>query len=932
MNRFIALFLILFAGTFSGFCAEIAPDVRVGVLPHGLTYYICHNDNPAGTADYFLAQKVGSVFEDDDQQGLAHFLEHMCFNGTEHFPGNSLISYLESIGVKFGAHLNAYTSTDKTVYNICKAPATRASAVDSCLLILRDWSCGLLLDPAEIDAERGVIVSEWRQRNSATNRMLERVSPTLYGNSPYGYRLPIGKMEVVENFPPETIRRFYNRWNVPANQAVIIVGDVDVDDVELRVKELFGTMPASRSELSQEAVRPSVPVADSLVIATASDAEQGSEMLQLYWRLPYDDSFSARALAEITAALLVERFENVESSADCPHLSLALGKTKYFMAGGEQAFTLRGPVKANRAADATRIWYGELLRACEHGFVEAEITKAVDDYKKTLEENIRKHASSTSTMIARRCVRHFLDGGAVLTEQAVADSLSAAADKVDASAVQNFIKNMLYPAGRGAVILHYRPEGISDEDDRKMLSDAVASAYAAKYESFVPVVKQSGLLIHEPQRGKITAADSLPQFDTKVYTLSNGIRVYAKRTDYKPGQVYVRGYSPGGLSMVYEPAKVPTLRVLNELMAEQRYGGHSAADIRRLLAGRQVKVSVSVGNVEEGLEASTTADDLDAAMAMLYLRATAFEPDSAAFANFIDAQRNSVAHRRLNPTQAMGDTIHHTIYSRHPLAARMNAADVENIDMGTAFDVYADRFGDMSDFTFIVTGDFDAETLEDLIERYIASLPGGGRKETPRDFGYAYTDHDFSLSFERTMENPQGIVYSFYNGPAEYTLNQMLCANVFGQLLRTRLLADLREKRGWTYSVKAHASVNGGISPSEGPHVMMPAYIKVAPGREDDVLAVVNETVASLSEEGSISDGDIAGIKEFLLKNYREAATDNAYWLRVIKMYDTRSVDLHSGYEQAVNDITAEAVSNFGRNVLMPAHKASIIMRAAENK
>lgn len=929
MNKITALLLIftLAAQYLQG--AEIGPDVRTGTLPNGMTYYIQHNATPAGTADFFLAQKTGSVYEDDDQQGLAHFLEHMCFNGTEHFPGNSVISYLESIGVKFGAHLNAYTSTDETVYNICKAPVSRPSTVDSCMLILRDWCCGLTLDPSEIDAERGVIESEWRQRNSAANRMLERISPLLYGGSSYGKRLPIGKMDVVRNFTPQTLRRLYDRWNVPSNQAVIIVGDIDVDAVENKVSKLFGTIPAKRSSLSQHARRPEVPVSDTLIVATASDAEQGSEMLQLYWRLPYDDSFAATALSEILAGLLVERFEQAESSPDCPHLSLALGKTKYFLAGGEQTFTLRGPVKAGKAAEAVRLWVGELLRACRHGFDNAEIGKAIDNYTKTLAENTRKDAGSTNTALARRCVRHFLDGGRVMTAQAVADSLLSAARATDNKSLVSFLNGMLYPQGRATVILHYRPEGIADDVDKKMLTEAMQQAYDAEYEPFVPTERQAASLQPDAACGTITATDSLPQFDTKVYTLSNGIRVYAKRTDCKAGQVYVRGIGPGGLSLVYAPSKVPTLRVINELMAEQGCGGYTAADIRRMYAGRQVKVSVTAGKNEEVVEAATTSDDFEAALALLHMRLTAFEPDSAAFLNFVEAQRHSVAHRRANPTQAMGDTIHHTIYSRHPLAARMNAEDVEKIDLGTAFEVYADRFGDMSDYIFVIAGDFDPDSLDKLLERYIASLPGGGRNDRARDFGYAYTDHDFELTFERPMENPQGIVYSFYNGPADYSLDEMLLANVFGQVLRRRLLAELREKRGITYSVKSHAAVNAGISAGEGPRMMLPTYIKTAPGSEEDVLETVNNTIAALSRPGGIEQAEEAAVKEFLIKNHREAAGDNAYWLRILKEFATRGEDFHNGYEQAVERLEANAISEFGQRVIMSANKASIIMKAA---
>ncbi|MDE6207411.1 MAG: insulinase family protein [Muribaculaceae bacterium] len=930
MKRLLTATAIAFGTTFAALAADLDPAVRTGVLDNGMTYYLQHNENPRGTADYFLAQSVGSAFEDDDQRGLAHFLEHMCFNGTEHFPGNSLITYLESIGVKFGAHLNAYTSTDEIVYNICKAPTVRQGSIDSCMLILRDWSCGILLRPEDIDAERGVIVSEARQRSSATNRMLERASAKLYGGSAYGERMPIGKMEVVENFKPEVLRRFYDRWNVPVNQAVIIVGDIDLDSTEIEIKKLFGAIPAKRSALSQKSHRPVVPVADSLICAVESDPEQGSEMLQLYWRVSSDDSFRTHALSEMTGNILVDRFEVLEASDDCPHLSLALGKTKYFMAGGEQAFTMRGPVKAGRAADAVKAWYGELVRVIQHGIGEDEVVRARENLVNGADEHLRTHANPSNTVLAKQAVRHYLDGGQQISAAAVRDSVVATAETITPEDIKGYIESLLYPRGRGAVILHYRPKNeLTDSEDEALLRAAVDTAFARQYEPYSPMLKSADKLFETlPVRGSIVATDSLALFDAKVYTLSNGIKVIAKHTDYKPGQVYIRGYSPGGLSLNYRNDDVATLRVVNELMGEMKHGGHTAADIRRITTGHNVKVSASVGNNEEGIEAATTADDMDMAFGLLYLRATAFEPDSVAFRTFIDNQRNSVSHKKYNPSQAFGDSIHHAIYNHHPLAARMKAEDVDNISMGRAFEVYKDRYGDMSDFTFMVVGDFNTDSLTNCLEQYIASLPGAGRKESAIDFGYDFTPYDFQLLFSRQMENPQGFVYNFYSGPAAYTLDNILNAAVFGQLLRNRLLADLRESRGWTYSIRTHAGINPGLSATGGPSLLMPTNIKVQPGYEQATLDIVNATIKEMADATVISAEEVAGIKEFLLKSFDESATDNAYWLKVIKSYERDGMDMHNTYRAAVEALSPETVAAFVRDTVLPAHKSSIIMQA----
>lgn len=923
--------------TASAGAANIDPGVRTGTLENGLTYYIQYNDNPAGTADFFLAQKVGSVNEAENQRGLAHFLEHMCFNGTTHFPGNSLITYLESIGVKFGAHLNAYTSTDETVYNICKVPTARQTAIDSCLLILHDWCSEISLNPADIDAERGVIVNEWRQRNSASNRMLEKASPRLYGGSVYGERLPIGLMSVVQNFKPQTIRDYYNKWYIPMNQAVIVVGDFDVAAVERKVKELFSEMPASRIKSSSVAELPEVPVSDNLTCVVECDPEQGTRQMQLYFRLPevpLEPAAEARrkALSSFAADMLADRFEGLEATTECPHTNLGIGEVKYLMARGVPALTLRGMVKQGRESDALAAWYGELVRAVQHGFSNEELAKARKSFLGSVDERARHSSKPNNSYLARLAVRHFLDGGNKITDDDYNTIFREAAAEITADDVVNYIATAIGNAPAGASVLLYRPaDEKSNADVEKALAKRFNEVSATKFDPYVPLARAEKLMTELPAAGKIITTDSIAALGAKEYKLSNGIRVVTKKTPYKADQIYVRGYSPGGLSLVYSVDKVPTLRCVNELMAEMKHGGHTAAEIRHILSSKGVKVSVSVGNNEEGLEAATNRRDMEDAFQMLYLRATAFEPDTTAFRNYVEAERNKVSGRRVNPTQAMGDSIHFTIYNRHPLAAHQVIEDVDKINLDTAIDTYRDRFGDMGDFTFMVVGDFNTDSLEMCISRYIASLPGNGRKEDARPFGYTFTPYDYDIHFTRGMENPQAIVYNFVSGPAEYNLDDLLSATVFGQLLRNRLLADLREGRGWTYSTRAHCAINPSISAGEGPMVMMPTYIKVEPGHELETRDIVRQTIDSLCDASNITADEIRSIREFLVKNHAEVATDNAYWLKVIKSYERDGLDIESEYDAAVGRITPESVADFGRRVVKPANKASIIMSAEKN-
>ncbi|MCI5833795.1 MAG: insulinase family protein [Prevotella sp.] len=410
MKRFLISTLISLAASSTAF--SMTQQVRTGTLPNGLTYYIMRNQEPKGQADFFLAQRTGSVQEKENERGLAHFLEHMAFNGSEHFPGNSLITYLESIGVKFGADLNAYTSTDETVYNISRVPTVRQSSLDSCLLILRDWSSALCLNDSDIDAERGVIEGEWRHRSAASNRILEKILPQIYPGSIYGKRMPIGLMSVVKNFKPETLRGYYRRWHRPENQAVIVVGDFNPDIMEAKVKQMFSPLKAGNAK-GGKAMLPKVPDNKKMIVAIGSDPEQGHNMLQLHFKhkapeLTGEDYWRRKVGESLLGSMLAERMDSLEQTADCPWQSLGVGFTNFLLSRGEHSFVMRGIVKKGREKDAFSAWYAEVLRALDHGFTPEELEMAKTEYMGELTKQ-RRNKKDSNTAYSRRWVRHFLD-------------------------------------------------------------------------------------------------------------------------------------------------------------------------------------------------------------------------------------------------------------------------------------------------------------------------------------------------------------------------------------------------------------------------------------------------------------------------------------------------------------------------------------------
>ncbi len=909
--------------------------VRIGTLDNGLTYYIRHNEVPASMADFFIAQRVGSVNEEEHQRGLAHFLEHMCFNGTAHFPGNSLISYLESIGVKFGRNLNAYTSTDETVYNICQVPTARQSSLDSCLLVLRDWSHDLTLNGDDIDAERGVIEGEWRQRNgSPNNRLLEKAAPVIYQGGIYGNRLPIGLMSVVKNFDHQALRDYYHRWYRPENQCLIVVGDIDPDYIEGKIKAMWADVPAS----AVPAIPPRQAVAgnDSVIAGVFADKEQATTTVQLYLKhagvadssLCTIDEVRRDYIAQLASDIIAERFDAIERLPSAALSNTGVGDTKFLLSNCCRAIVARSTAKPGKAlevvADQARVMKG----LAAQGVLPTELQRAKLTVRARLDDRFANRAKTSNTAYAKRYVRHYLDGGALPSDDAYHKMMKGVTAGVTAADVDNYLRSIIdTTGGRDAVVVIYAPEGSADA---ALTAAQVADAYNSVNGNNLPQwtdTDLSGELTDAlPAPGRIVKQKRLKRFDAEEWTLSNGIKMIVKHTDYKPNQVLILANSPGGFSQRYDPAQKANYKMANDVLAVSGYGRYDSSQLRRLLVGKTVKTSVEIGNMDESLEANTTPDDLETAFKVLYLKATAVKADSAAYRTLIDNTRLRLQSHAVNPTTAMGDSIHTYIYGRHPFGSKLHAADIDRVDYATILDMHRDRFGDMTDFTFYVVGNFDTDSLKAYASRYVATLPAAGRKETPRDAGYRFPAETSTHRFTMAMETPQAIAYTFYSGPCDYNAENVAKASAFGQILSSKLYADIRESRGWTYSIKTHCSVTTGMNGTDPALFLLPVNIKVAPENADSTIAIVNGTFNAMKRPGGITEAEVEKVKNYMLKNAETNATDNAYWITLLKVYGRTGIDMSDAFTSAVSRLTAKDLSTWADSHLKPTTAMTLIM------
>lgn len=908
------------------------PDVRIGNLDNGLTYYIRHNERPAGQADFFLAQSVGSINEEENQRGLAHFLEHLCFNGTVHFPGHSLIDWLESVGVKFGANLNAYTSTDRTVYNICQVPSERTDVVDSCLLILRDWSGNLLLNDKDIDEERGVIEGEWRQRNGqASSRLLEKAAPEIYPGSLYGVRMPIGLMSVVKNFKPEELRDYYRRWYHPRNQCVIVVGDVDPDYIEAQIKTLWADAKSRPESKKSESV--AIPDNERIISTVQTDPEQSQTLVQLYIKHRDVPDSLANTIVELrneicagmVTEMLAERFDEIEQTPEAPFSNLGIGDRNFLLASNTPALLVRAQAKNGRGEDAAAAFAAELKRAATHGFTSTELTRAKLNARAEADSRYTGAASTTSTVYAKRYVDHYLSRGILPSEEQRYKMVKGVINQISLDDVNRYIADIVTPEDRNVVLMAYAPEGTTLT--RESLASAYASVDRSALSPYTDTFADSPLLSNLPTPGNIVTEEYDSVFGVKTWTLSNGIRVRLRHSDYDADRILISAKSPGGISQVYNLNDISNYLALNDVLAISGVGENTSTGLRKLLAGKNVSSSVSVDKMTESISASSSASDLETAFTLLYLRATDLRPDTKSFDSYIANQQLKIENRSSSPVHAMGDSIHSNVFDHHPLGGEhLHADDIDRISYDRILDIWRDRFSDMSDFTFYIAGNFNEDSLRTYVKKYVATLPAAGRLEQPRDIGYHYAAGREHRRFIMPMETPQTIAYTFYNAPCDYSLENVISAHIFGTILKSRLHDDLRESRGWTYSIKGHAGISAGMNGDDPARIIMPVYIRVAPENAQATFDIVASTVDSLTQPGSITPEELNKSREYMAKNYAENSNDNGYWLTVMYMNDRYGRDMHSDYLKILESLTPDSISSFGKRYFSDANRLQLEM------
>ena len=934
---FAAMLLMVMAFGTSGLKAQSMgpiptdPEVRVGKLDCGLTYYIRHNDYPEHRVNFYIAQRVGSIQEEESQRGLAHFLEHMAFNGSEHFngEGKGIIDYTRSLGVNFGGDLNAYTSIAETVYNINDVPSTRQSAIDSCLLILKDWSCGLLLTDEEIDKERGVIHEEWRLGQSAQMRVLERQLETLFPGSKFGKRLPIGLMSVVDNFPYQVLRDYYHKWYRPDNQALVIVGDVDVDHIEAQIKELFKDCVLDPN--AAQVVPETVPDNETPIIVVDKDKEQQYSEVSVMFKHEaasreekQDISYLMyEYIKDLTVSMFDQRLSDMAQEPDCPFNMAYSYDGPYILANTMDAFTIDVMPKEGQTQAATQAVIVEALRAAKHGFTASEYDRARDEYLSRLEKRYNERDKVSNERYGRQYCSHYLDGDPIPSIESLYQLMTMIAPQIPVDLInQMMLPQIITDNGNNLVImnLNQEKEGAVYPTTQE-LQAALDAAYQADLTPFVDNVITEPLMTKMPKKGSIVKETENTTFGYKELELSNGARVILKKTDFKTDEIRMSAFQRGGQSL-YGEKDWANLQMLSSLNSITGLGNFSNSDLQKVLAGKQASVYFTVGDLTDEFNGTSTVKDLETMFQLIYLKFTALTADEKKFNQTMSLMETQLKNKDLMPENALSDSLQYIMTNYSWRNKPFNVEDLKQVNLDRIVQIAKERTANAAGYTFTFVGAFDEAVIRQFIEQYIASLPAKKGKKSNWVNDKDMPQGQKICHFTRKMESPKEYeVVIWHNDQLPYTLENEVKVEMLGQVLSRVYLQKIREDAGAAYSTQAigQAGMNG-----DKPQTMVFAVCPVNPEFEELALKIINEEMVTAGT--TIDATALNEAIEQMIKDYNTNVKENWFWMSAIQEYLMYGHDGVTGYEQIVKAQTPESIAEFARLLYGAGNKIEIVM------
>jgi zinc protease len=908
----------------------VDPKVRIGTLPNGIRYYIRQNKKPEKRAELRLVVNTGSVMESDNQLGLAHFIEHTAFNGTTHFAKNDLVKYLQSIGVRFGADLNAYTGFDETVY-ILPVPTDTARIVEQAFTILEDWAHGQVFDSTEVTNERGVVREEWRLGKGASDRMLHQWLPIALRGSRYAERLPIGNEQSIMTATPERLRSFYKDWYRPDLQAVIAVGDFNVASIEAQIKKHFSGIPKAAANAPKR-VNPEVPGNKEPLIAIASDKEATSSDVSLMFKLPVEKTktvgdYRRDLMERLYMAMFNNRLEEISQKPDAPFLGAGASKGN-FIGRTTDAFTLGAGVKDGAIEPGLEALLVEARRVDEFGFLQSELDRAKQNLVRGYERSYAERDKSQSGGYADELIRNYLNAEAIPGIEYEYKIVQQLVPTITLAEVNKLARSWITDENRVVLAESPEKEGVHIPTRAQLLA-VFDQAAKTKVVAYTENVSSEALIAKLPAPGKIVATRQIPKVGVTEWKLSNGARVLVKPTNFKDDEVLFGSYSNGGTSLASD-ADYMSASLASQIMGLSGIGSFNAIDLQKKLAGKAAGARGSISETGESVSGGGSPKDIETMFQLAYLSFTAPRLDMEAYKAFQNQVGPFLANRGSDPGSVFGDTIQVTM-SQHSFRSRpITAATFGEVNPEKALAFYKDRFADASDFTFVIVGNVDTTSIKPMVEQYLASLPSLNRRETYKDNGGTPPKGVIERVVRKGVE-PKADTRIVFSGTCEYKPETRFELRTLTELFQIKLDETLREQLGGVYS----PSVGGGCSRAPAQRYSIQVSFNSSPENVDKLSKTVMAMIDTLKTTPP-SAADVNKVKEALIREREVSLKQNSFWLGNIIAREQSGEDitgLTDAYDAMIKNLTPASISaaarkyfdvnNYARFVLLPENKTT---------
>ena len=899
------------------------PNVRIGQLENGLTYYIRKNEEPADRAALRLAVNAGSVLETNEQQGLAHFLEHMLFNGTRRFEGQELVDFLERTGMRFGPDVNAYTSFDETVYKL-QVPTDTARIFKTAFDVLEDWAAHATLSEEQIDKERGVVIEEWRMRQqNAQGRIMEEILPVMLHGSRYAERLPIGDTSVVKNASYETIRQFYRDWYRPGLMAVVAVGDFDPDSVETLIRERFSDLEAPSDPPLRRSYE--VPGHEETLYEVVTDPEYPYAAVEVGFKKKAEPTKTVDDYRDVLAGrmfndMLNKRFEEITNEAGSPFVSARVYQGSFVRPS--EFYGLTAQVQPDSVLTGLEALLTEAKRVRQHGFTQAELARQKKETLRSYRKFYQERQNTQSSTYASEYVASFLEDEPIPGIENEYELAQRLLPEISLEEVNEQAAELLAQENR--FVLSYLPEkeGLEPPTEQELAAviEQVEDKPVAPYQQ--GEVSDAPLVSDVPVPAEVTSQRTIEEVGVTEITLENGVRVVMKPTDFKEDEVRFTAFSPGGSSLVSDSAYFEASNAAT-LVARSGVGAFERSELRKRLAGQVVSVAPYISELEEGMRGSASPDDLKTLFQLIHLYFTNPRADSSAFSAWQSELRAQLSNRSLSPQAAFQDSVRAALYGDHPRRQAPTVSMVNNLDFPQAIDIYQERFSDAGDFTFVFVGNFDPDRLRELARTYLGTLPSTPRQESWRDVAPGLPEGVVTKTARRGQD-ARSLVALFFHGPFTYTQQNRHRLRALESVLNIKLREELREERSGVYNVSVRAQTSNRPDST----YRLQIVFSCAPDRVQELVNAVFSEIEALKENPPSAEY-LTKVKE---QQRRERETDlesNAFWVSTLDFYyshpDENVRDVLD-YPGLIESLDAEAIQQAARRYLDRDRYAKVVL------